>query len=219
MSDPAELPPLPRAPSRRRAQDWVRRLLVACVTTPLACGAADDASSTSLTEPRGGSEGAPALADAGACPQVVRAVPYEGSLHLAEGTELVFDSNPPASGDHYPVWTRFEAFEPEVVARGYWLHNLEHGGIALLAGPNADEHLRRQLREVYDELPPDPACGGDHSRALFTVDEELDDPIAVVAWGHVLEADCVDRAAIVAFVLEHRGRAPEDICTHGSYVP
>jgi hypothetical protein len=151
------------------------------------------------------------------CPGQIREVANEGSLHVAEGSPLSFTSNPPASGNHYPIWTRFEAFDPEVVPRGYWVHNLEHGGVALLYRPDTDEGTIEQLQAVYGTLPNDPAC--DHPRALITADPELDDAIAVVAWNWVLEATCVDQAQILDFLEQHRGQAPEDICGDGSYVP
>ncbi len=156
-------------------------------------------------------------ADAGPCHVTIREVENEGAEHLSEGAELSFASNPPASGDHYGAWTRFEPFEDRVVPRGYWVHNLEHGGVALLFGPDAPERVVRELLDLYDDLPDDESCG--HARALLTEDPELDDPVAVVAWDVVLEATCVDRTLMLDFVRTYRGRAPEDICTHGSYLP
>jgi hypothetical protein len=140
--------------------------------------------------------------------------PDRGAGHVEEGTELEFEDNPPASGDHYGVWARFEAYT-EPVPRGYWVHNLEHGGVVLLYGPSAGEELQQQLRKLYEDLPEDPKCG--HSRALLSPDPELAMPIAAVAWQWVLYGDVVAPDAILQFVEEHRGQAPEDICSHGVY--
>jgi len=144
-------------------------------------------------------------------------VPNEGADHVSEGTMLTFESNPPASGSHYPIWARFEAFDPEIVPRGYWVHNLEHGGVALLAGPEATNADFEQLLRVYDGLPDDPQCG--HRRVLLTRDPELPVPIAAVAWNWTMLSSCVDPDAIGAFVEQHRANAPEDVCGHGTYVP
>src|SRR5262245_26738068 len=44
-------------------------------------------------------------------------------------TQLMFMSNPPAGGPHYPRWahwmTMFMQY-PTPIPRGYWIHNLEH---------------------------------------------------------------------------------------------
>jgi hypothetical protein len=141
----------------------------------------------------------------------------EGANHVDEGTELTFGHNPPASGDHYPVWTRFEAFDDEIVPPGYWVHNLEHGGIVLLYGPDADADEIEALLELYDEVPEDPAC--DHKRSVLTGDPDLNSTFAAVAWNYALTGDCLNPSQVLQFVDDHRGLAPEDVCSHGSYVP
>jgi hypothetical protein len=144
------------------------------------------------------------------CVPSVRSVAPEGAVHLDQGEPLHFLSNPPASGAHYATGAPYREYRGFVVERGYWLHNLELGGIAFLYGRAADASAIRALREAYDAVPLDPDC--DTRRALLTLDPELDDVIAVVAWDHVLEASCVNAEAIVKFVIEHRGRGPEDVC-------
>ncbi len=43
--------------------------------------------------------------------------------------------------------------------------------------------------------------------------------LAVVAWERELTCPTVNAAAIQQFVADHRNRAPEDVCSHGSVVP
>ena len=140
-------------------------------------------------------------------------VPNEGWAHVAEGSAVSYLGNPPASGPHYPVWARYEAFTT-TVARGYWVHNLEHGAAVLLHRPDASAEAVQALRAAYAALPADPACG--HTRALLTRDPLLDRPIAVVAADVALLGDCVDQAAVRAFVVARRGRGPEAVCTNGT---
>ncbi len=159
------------------------------------------------------------IADAGdsRCQMTETRVANDGAAHVDEGSELEFTHNPPASGSHYPVWTRFEAFDTEIVQRGYWVHNLEHGGIVLLHGPSAETAEVQRLLSVYEEIPDDPQCS--HKRALLTADPALSDPIAIVAWNHVLVGECVNRERVLEFVELHRGAGPENVCVHGSHVP
>ena len=150
--------------------------------------------------------------DGGGCGQL-SSVPNQFWGHVPVGTQPSYSHNPPASGPHYPIWARYRAYDT-VVPRGYYVHNLEHGGVALLHRPDAPADVIAALRAAYDALPDDPACG--HKRALLTVDPELDDLVAIVAADVVFEATCVARDAILAFVAEHRGHGPEDVCAEGS---
>jgi hypothetical protein len=142
-----------------------------------------------------------------------QAVANEGWIHVAEGSPIIYRSNPPASGPHYPVWLRWEAF-PGAQARGYWVHNLEHGGIVILYRPDANTALVDSLLQIYRGLPNDPACG--HSRALLTPDPQLDSQVAVVAADFVLRGSCASTNAINQFVTAHRNHGPEQICAGGT---
>jgi hypothetical protein len=140
-------------------------------------------------------------------------VPNEGWDHVPEGAPISYRNNPPASGPHYPVWARYQEFAT-AVGRGYWVHNLEHGGIVFLHRPDAPAATIGALRDAFASVPNDPQCG--HRRALLTPDPLLARPFAVVAADWVLEADVVDPALIRSFVLSRRNRAPENVCDHGT---
>jgi hypothetical protein len=135
-------------------------------------------------------------------------VANEGWIHVLEGSVVNYAHNPPASGPHYPVWARYQEHST-VVARGYWVHNLEHGGIVFLYRPSAPAATVSALRDAYRALPNDPACG--HKRALLTADPDLPTDTAVVAADFILEAGCTDAAGIRRFVDARIGRGPEQI--------
>ena len=140
-------------------------------------------------------------------------VANEGWLHVAEGSAISYRANPPASGPHYPVWARYQE-HATTVARGYWVHNLEHGAIVFLYRPSAPAGVVTALRDAYRALPNDPACG--HKRALLTADPDLPTDTAVVAANVVLKGSCVAPNAIRSFALAHRAQAPENICDNGT---
>ncbi len=140
-------------------------------------------------------------------------VANEGWLHVAEGSAVTYRANPPASGPHYPLWARYEE-HTATVARGYWVHNLEHGGIVFLYRPSAPAGVVDSLRAAYRALPNDPACG--HKRALLTADVDLPTDTAVVAADFMLQAGCTDASAIRAFVDARIGRGPEQVCANGT---
>lgn len=140
----------------------------------------------------------------------------EGAQHVPEGTTLSSRTNPPASGAHYPYWGRWGAHQAPL-ARGYWLHNLEHGGVAMLYRCDANCALHQtQLAELLARLPGDSACAAPiRTRVVLTADALLETPIAVVAWQKVYRATCVDAASIEAFVRKNLGHGPESTCAEG----
>jgi uncharacterized protein DUF3105 len=141
------------------------------------------------------------------------AVANEGWTHVSEGSPITYRHNPPASGNHYPVWARYEEHAVPV-ARGYWVHNLEHGGIVFLYKPGTPAATVDALRAAYRALPNDPACG--HKRALLAADPDLPGETAVVAADFVLQSGCTDGGAIRTFVNTHIGRGPEQVCQDGT---
>lgn len=140
-------------------------------------------------------------------------VPNEGWDHVSEGSPVSYQANPPASGPHYPVWVRYQE-HATVVARPYWVHNLEHGGIVLLYRPDAAPSVVAALRDAYRAIPADPACG--HRRALLAADPLLPGAVAAVAADWVLVSDGVDRDAVLAFVAVRRGQGREAVCADGT---
>jgi len=140
-------------------------------------------------------------------------VPNEGWTHVPEGSAITYRSNPPASGPHYPVWLRYQEY-PQPMARGYWVHNLEHGAIVVLYRPDAPADVIRQITEAFRSIPVDPSCG--HPRALLTPDPLLPRLTAVVAADFVLQGDTVDARAIRDFAAARRGHGPEDLCDQGT---
>ena len=137
------------------------------------------------------------------------AVPNDVWRHVESEEELVYQHNPPASGPHFPTWASY-AIHVEVVKRGNWVHNLEHGAIVLLIGAQATEEQRETILAAYQAIPNDPNCG--HRRTIVTKDPLLDGPMAAVAANAVLEGGGLTVAQIVEFAVACRDRAPEDIC-------
>jgi hypothetical protein len=147
---------------------------------------------------------------------VTEELPIEGFTHVPIGTDVAYQSNPPSSGNHYPVWADYESYTT-TVARGYWMHNLEHGAVVLLHRPDAGSDVIDALRAAYEAIPLDPKCT--HRRTVLTPDPLMPQPFAVVAWGFRMLCDAVDQAAILDFVAQHRDHGRESICSQGGYNP
>jgi hypothetical protein len=188
--------------------------------TDCACHAPADeppgATTTTTTTPVG-STTTTTVADPGCH---VRDVPFEGTgKHFPEGTPLTYVNNPPASGDHYPVWARYEDFSV-VIPRPYWLHNLEHGAVVMLYRPDAPPDVIVALHQEYTQVPLDPDCGNTTTLTLMTPDPLLPTtkPFAVVARNKEMECGVPSLSALIDFVNQFRGKTGgEHECSEGAY--
>jgi hypothetical protein len=156
--------------------------------------------------------------DLGSC-GVVDILDEEFGEHVPQSTVLSHSTNPPASGPHYGIWARYD-FSYPALERGFWLHNVEHGAIALLY--RCDEGCPAEvaaLEDVVRGYPVDPACSTPvKRRALVASDPLLPDgvPFAAIAWGVTYTATCVDPGALEQFRRDFYAKAPEDFCTDGA---
>jgi hypothetical protein len=164
--------------------------------------------------------------DGGVCDVRIDAIPILASPHVADGTPVVYDSNPPSSGPHYNEWANFQEFAHPVDDRNL-VHSLEHGAVLLLYNCDADagggldggaacDEVVTALRAVRDAFPDDPLCDpAIRVRIIIAPRPANDVAVAAAAWGNVYRADCVDSASLTAFVTEHYAKGPENFCAPG----
>jgi len=128
----------------------------------------------------------------------------EGQMHVTQGTDVDWLADPPHSGPHYPTWETWGE-HADVVPRGNWVHNLEHGGIVLSYKCNDDcETELDVLREVLSARP--------ELRILLTPDPLLPgDRFAAVSWTWTYRFDAPDLDTLLCFVDQHENHAPEDV--------
>jgi hypothetical protein len=161
----------------------------------------------------------------GPCGVIAEAWPLETATHVPVGTNITsWQSNPPSSGAHFPVWAAFQEFSAPV-PRGYYVHDLEHGAVVFLyncalveggADGGACQTLREGLRQVSASLPDDPLCsGGVRVRTVISPDPLLTSPVAAAAWGFTWRADCVDLPLLKTFASTHYEHSPENECANG----
>jgi hypothetical protein len=151
---------------------------------------------------------------------VVDIVPRDPTTqHRPQGATIEWTTNPPTSGSHYQIWAAWNRSYP-ALDRGFWVHNLEHGGVILLYRCDAgcpDEVA--MLEDAVRALPEDASCNAAVRRRVLVVADPLlpeDNTFAAVAWGTMYTASCVDPEAIATFTRDFYARAPEDFCTDGA---
>lgn len=190
-------------------------LVVACGST----SSGDDDGSSGGSGVDGGRPRGPTH-PAASCPVTIQGFDTTGGgMHVAEGTPVTYNSNPPSSGPHYPVWANFQEFKT-TFDDGYLVHSLEHGAVALLykcdpasasCAPTIDA-----LRKIRDAFPTDPSCDSSiRVRIIVAPYPKLDVPVAAAAWGFTYKADCVDVPTLTQFAKDNYALSPENLCAPG----
>lgn len=156
----------------------------------------------------------------GSCTTLVETHPIAPAAHVAECSPITYATTPPTSGDHYPRWAAYRAYDAPIAA-GFVVHGLEHGAAAITYRcdtPCPDDLAA--LAAYLASRPPDPRCGTTSTPHQIVVapDPTLDVRFAAAAWGVSLRSDCFDIAALDAFLDAHVGHAPEDTCSPGTDV-
>ena len=137
------------------------------------------------------------------CPELL------GESHCSEGREHVpllstidYQANPPHSGAHYPSATYWGLHE-STVDRGTYVHNLEHGGIVFAYNCTDCNDELRTFADLVAERPD--------MRILVTRDVDLPTRFAAISWTWSWTFESVDRDALMCFIDQHEGFAPENI--------
>jgi hypothetical protein len=185
-------------------------------------GASDDTPVTTVLHP----DAAPLFNEA-AC-QVVRTtgLAQQSTKHVTTCEPVTYSTNPPSSGDHWPVWATYTE-HTTAVPREVYVHDLEHGAVVLAyrCEEGCDDCERdcddvvEALRRVLDRAAADPLCASQpatRARVLITPDPELDTPIAAAGWRATYMATCIDEGSLDAFVADAYGRGPEATCSPGA---
>src|SRR5438445_7984828 len=144
------------------------------------------------------------------------AVPDEGRTHVDPSTTPTYKSYPPASGPHYsaqgiaPVpWQTIDTLQ-----EGQYLHNLEHGGIAILydcPSGTACTTLKNSLENYVKNLAPVEPTYGEVKVVLTPYSRGMQKKVALVAWDYIEFLEWYDPAEISRFYENHVNKGPEQI--------
>ena len=155
----------------------------------------------------------------GACALQTCAPDRLEARHVTACSQIVWPTNPPTSGQHYPIWAAFKDYG-KPVPRGFWLHSAEHSAIVLAYNcahaVGACTDLVAKLTSFAAGYAADPLCDTTvGNRIIVTPDPLLDVAFAAVAWGHSLKGSCFESAPVKAFADLHYGKNYENFCSDG----
>ena len=168
-------------------------------------------------------EESPAAPVGSASPEIGQVEPDMGRNHVVPGSTVNYLYCPPASGTHFniagrgPIQPRFYGPDDDAQPMG-WVHNLEHGGAAILYSCKngaCDQADLDQLRQLASNFPASPLCsvpGGVLSPVIARFDD-MTTRFAAVVWDRVLLQNELDTAAILEFYRRYAERNnPEKQC-------
>jgi hypothetical protein len=144
----------------------------------------------------------------------------EGRTHVDPSTSPTYKAYPPASGPHYsaqgiaPVPFPTIATSSNPLVEGQYIHNLEHGGIAILYNcPSGADctTLQNQLTDYINKLAPIEPTFGEVKIVMTPYTRGMQKKVALVAWDYIEFLDGYDQAAITRFYESHVDRGPEQI--------
>jgi hypothetical protein len=187
--------------------------LVGCGSTPLQGdgGTADRV----VQEPMPVEAGMDAtVVEAGTCNAVIEMHPSEGATHIPCTSPATYNTEPPSSGNHYPVWAAYQTYATPI-PWGNLVHNLEHGAVVIVYNcPDGCIGEVAAAQAWIDALPADPSCGT--NRIILAPDPTLSVRFAATAWQWTLRADCFDAAAFTQFFTDHYSHGLELVCSSGA---
>jgi len=130
----------------------------------------------------------------------IQTFPDQGQAHLSPGDpDPQYNSDPPTSGPHASSAAQcgiYREAPPDVNL----VHDLEHGVVVV----SYDPAVAPEVRDGIENFARD---AGTH--VIVAPREEMETPITLTAWTHLLRLDEFDRAAIDAFYGEFAQRGPE----------
>ncbi len=162
------------------------------------------------------------------CTGTVDTVAAEPVTHYPVGTKIEWSTNPPVTGSHWDNWAKWDRHYSSL-ARGFYVHNTEHGGVVLLYNcPDGCIDVVASMIEIVRNFPTDPQrpdppnpyanCVAPVRNRLLVAADPLLPPgvqVAAVAWTTSYTASCFNADEVKSFVNANYEHGTEDVCVDG----
>ncbi|HEY0410701.1 MAG TPA: DUF3105 domain-containing protein [Candidatus Dormibacteraeota bacterium] len=157
--------------------------------------------------------------------QVIPEMPHE---HVQPPTRITYAHNPPTSGCHYSIQGQAPIAPgaypyTTVIPAEYWVHNLEHGYMAVLYKcPQGCAADFQALRDWLKKQAPDPALAAlvksqptfkPYTKVIIIPWPSMTPKFAAVSWDYYDPMDRVDTTELQNFYDNHLDTAPEGLST------
>ena len=147
-------------------------------------------------------------------------IPPGKSNHVSSLTaKFPWNTDPPSSGQHYPLWAVWGFYTSPVNPRRV-VHNEEHGGVVVWWGSKVPAATVAKLHAFYDESPtgmfgtPYPSLGSKIAITAWTGDPSRYRHDNYNGDGHIAVCtrwDAATKKAFASFRKAFRGKGPEGV--------
>ena len=194
----------------------------------VACGGSSGPSSTPTPTPQAikfvGNESCPTASASPYAPMppgvngdkaIGQAIDEMPHTHIQSPAKVQYNHNPPTSGCHYSQGQPNPApIAPgvynQVIPAEYWVHNLEHGYVAVLYNcPTGCQDDVNKLVAWKKQLPPDPGKSVPYAKIIVMPWPTMDKKFAAVSWDYYIGWDSLNIDDVQAFYDNHVNRSPE----------
>jgi hypothetical protein len=127
----------------------------------------------------------------------------EGRQHVAEGTPITYNTDPPTSGTHYPI-PQPGGFYTTDIQPGYLVHTMEHGGIIIYYNDSLNAAEQDEIEAIIQPHI------GQFATVVAVPRDDLDFPIILTAWRHWQRLRTYDPNKIRDFIDLFIGQGPEN---------
>jgi len=159
-----------------------------------ACGGSSASSTSGMNSPTGVTFNDPGI----------QTFPDEGHTHVPIGTVIVYHTDPPTSGNHYPV-PQGGGFFTTPILPGFLVHSMEHGGVIIYYTPAVPQSELTALQALANAHP------GIFGQVVVVPRNDPADPIILTAWTHMLRLAVFDINRIDNFLSLFLGKGPEAV--------
>lgn len=134
---------------------------------------------------------------------VIETFPSEGATHVPVGTAVAYRTDPPTSGNHYPVPQGGGYYETPIAA-GFLVHAMEHGGVIVYYDPATVTDAQKNSLEALAQAHP-----GVFAQVVCLPRNDPAYSIILTAWTHRLRLPTYDQSRIDGFIALFLDQGPE----------
>jgi nitrate reductase NapE component len=133
-----------------------------------------------------------------------QAMPFEGQIHVAEGTSVTYNTNPPTSGNHWPIPLQDGIYDKEKPDEAI-VHSMEHGRVIVSYKPSLSSQTIERLKNIAGQ-----------NAVILVPRSKNDTDIASTAWTRLdkfnLNLDgTFDEKRIKDFIRRYKNKGPENV--------
>jgi hypothetical protein len=132
----------------------------------------------------------------------IETFPNEGQEHVPVGTVIVYQTDPPTSGPHYPD-PEPGGFYTQEIAAGFLVHSMEHGAVIIYYSPAVTADQLAHLQDLANQHP------GIFAQVVVVPRNDATYPIILTAWTHRLRLTTYDASRIDGFLTLFLNKGPE----------